>query len=98
LSVTDSFALGANSFFDDFGTMSVAGSFDPGVGNSIDNDAVGGTFNAAFGSSVTANTATWDVLTGGRLDSPTSRSVAKLLVRLKTAIAELGYEAIIEDL
>jgi hypothetical protein len=32
------------------------------------------------------------------LDSPISRSVARLLDRLKTAIAELGYEAIIDDL
>jgi hypothetical protein len=32
------------------------------------------------------------------VDSPSSGSVARLLDRLKTAIAELGYEAIIEDL
>ena len=31
------------------------------------------------------------------LDSPISGSVARLLDRLKTAIAELGYEAVIED-
>jgi hypothetical protein len=32
------------------------------------------------------------------LDSPISGSVARLLDRLKTAIAELGYDAVIEDL
>jgi hypothetical protein len=32
------------------------------------------------------------------LDSPLSSSVAKLLVRLKAAITELGYDAVIEDL
>jgi hypothetical protein len=32
------------------------------------------------------------------LDSPISGSVARLLDRLRTAIAELGYEAVMEDL
>jgi hypothetical protein len=32
------------------------------------------------------------------LESPISGSVARLLDRLKTAIAELGYEAVIEEL
>ena len=33
-----------------------------------------------------------------RLDSPISGSVARLLDRLKTTIAELGYAAVIENL
>jgi hypothetical protein len=32
------------------------------------------------------------------LESPTSEAVARLLDRLNTAISELGYEAVIEDL
>ncbi len=67
-SVAGSFTLGAQSYFDDFGIMSVAGAFDPGTGNSFANDTVGGTFTAAFGSSVTTNAATWEVLAGGQLN------------------------------
>ena len=67
LSVAGSFTLGAGSSFSDLGIMSVAGPFDPGSGNSSANDTVGGTFTAAAGSSVTTNTATWEVLAGGQL-------------------------------
>jgi hypothetical protein len=67
-SVAGSFTLGANSFFNDFGMMSVAGAFDPGSGNAANNNTVGGTFIAAAGSSVTTNTATWEVLAGGQLN------------------------------
>ncbi|MCY2987649.1 MAG: hypothetical protein NTY19_07265, partial [Planctomycetota bacterium] len=67
LSVAGSFILGANSFFDDYGTLSVGGNFYPASGNPAQNTEIGGTFTAAFGSTVTTNNATWEVLSGGLL-------------------------------
>ena len=68
LSVAGNFTMGDTSFFVDYGTMSVSGIFDPGTGDPSNPDIVSGTFNAAAGSSVTTNTATWEVLAGGHLD------------------------------
>jgi hypothetical protein len=50
--------------------MSVGGTFDPGSGDLSDGnpDIVSGTFIALPGSSVTTNTATWEVLSGGLVD------------------------------
>ncbi len=67
-SVAHGFSLGANSFFDDFGTMVVGGNFDAGTGSPINIDTVGGVFDAASGSTVTTNTAAWEVLAGGSVD------------------------------
>ena len=70
LSVTGNFTLGDTSYFQDYGSMSVGGTFDPGPGTGDPStaDTVSGTFNALSGSSVTTNTATWEVLAGGHLD------------------------------
>jgi hypothetical protein len=68
LSVTGNFTLGGTSHFEDYGTMSVHGSFDPGAGDPSNPNIVSGTFNAASGSSVITNTAFWEVLSGGHLD------------------------------
>jgi uncharacterized repeat protein (TIGR01451 family) len=68
LSVTGDFTLGGTSHFEDDGTMSVGGTFDPGTGDPANPDVVSGTFIALPGSSVTTNTATWDVLAGGLVD------------------------------
>jgi hypothetical protein len=48
--------------------MSVGGTFDPGTGDPANPDVVSGTFIALPGSSVTTNTAMWQVLAGGLLD------------------------------
>ena len=57
-------SMGAGSYFVDYGTMSVSGAFDPGSASTASNDIVAGTFSAGPGSSVTTDTATWDVLAG----------------------------------
>ena len=66
--VANSFTLGTESNFDDFGIMSVGGNFDPGTGYPGNNDEVGGAFNAGPGSTVTTDAATWEVLAGGSLN------------------------------
>jgi uncharacterized repeat protein (TIGR01451 family) len=68
LSVAKNFTLGATSTFRDDGTISVGGSFDPGSGDPNNPIIVSGAFTLASGSSVTTNTATWEVLAGGHLD------------------------------
>ncbi len=60
---------GYGNYFDEVGgTMSVGGAFDTGSANPFSNDLVGGVFNAEPGSSVTTDTAIWEVQGGGQLD------------------------------
>ena len=62
------FFMGAGSYFVDYGTISVDGTFDPGSASPFSNDLVIGTFNALSGSNVTTDTATLEVQAGGDLN------------------------------
>jgi hypothetical protein len=67
---TNGFTLGADSSFGDYGTMIVSGQFDAGARTVVGtpNDIIAGHFLADAGSTVTTNSAVWEVQSGGVLD------------------------------
>ena len=67
LAVGGNFSLDANTYFIDYGTMSLSGAFDPGA-DPYTNNIVYGTFNANPGSSVVTNITPFEIQQGGNLN------------------------------
>ncbi|HEX3314096.1 MAG TPA: hypothetical protein VHR72_04350, partial [Gemmataceae bacterium] len=68
ITVGGQFSMAATGYFQDYGTLTVSGPFDAGTGNPSQNDLIAGVFRAGAGSSVTTNSAVWEVTSGGTLE------------------------------
>lgn len=89
-------SMGAGSYFVDNGTMSASGAFDPGPGSQASDNIIGGTFTGLAGSTVTTDTATWDVLAGGALNDNGS-FVDNGTVNVAGTLTSAGASSVVVD-